>query len=290
MPERDGYIPGVPCWVDTTRPDPRSAVDFYTALFGWDMVDVMTPESGSSYYVARIRGLDVAAIGAVPGGAPTPPAAWSTYVWVQSADETAAKVSKAGGTTLLAPFDAEEAGRMAIFADPEGAVFSVWEPKKHRGTAVVNEPGSVTFNGLHTRDRAAAKAFYGQVFGWTTLALPGGMEMWTLPGYGDHLALDRPSLREDMASVGAPAGFEDVVASITQISDDDPDLPAHWDVTFAVDDADAAAATATRLGGQVLVPPFDAPWVRMTVLADPEGASFIAAKFVAENSKLALDT
>jgi predicted enzyme related to lactoylglutathione lyase len=90
-----------------------------------------------------------------------------------------------------------------------------------------------------------------------------------------------------MAEVDAPAGFEDVVASITPIPDDQPDVPAHWDVTFAVDDADATAAKATELGGKVIVPPFDAPWVRMTVIADPAGATFIASKFVPENRDLA---
>ena len=61
-----------------------------------------------------------------------------------------------------------------------------------------------------------------------------------------------------MAEVGAPAGFEDVVAAITPIPDSQADLPPHWDVTFAVDDADATAAKAAELGGKVVVPPFDA--------------------------------
>jgi uncharacterized protein len=58
-------------------------------------------------------------------------------------------------------------------------------------------------------------------------------------------------------------------------------------VTFAVDDADATAAKATELGGRVIVPPFDAPWVRMTVIGDPQGATFIASKYVPENRDLA---
>jgi predicted enzyme related to lactoylglutathione lyase len=86
--------------------------------------------------------------------------------------------------------------------------------------------------------------------------------------------------------MGAPAGFEDVVAGITVISDDQPDTPAHWGVTFAVDDADEAARKAGELGGEVVVPPFDAPWVRMTVLKDPQGATFTASKFVPENKDL----
>jgi len=45
MPERDGYIPGVPCWIDTSQPDPEAAVGFYTDLFGWEFEDVMPPDS-----------------------------------------------------------------------------------------------------------------------------------------------------------------------------------------------------------------------------------------------------
>ena len=89
-----------------------------------------------------------------------------------------------------------------------------------------------------------------------------------------------------MAQAGAPERFEDVVATINPIPDDQPDAPAHWSVTFAVADADAAAARATELGGTVIVPPFDAPWVRMTVLADPQGATFIASRFTPENKDL----
>jgi predicted enzyme related to lactoylglutathione lyase len=285
MPERDRYIPGVPCWVDTSQPDPEAAVAFYSRLFGWELVNVMPPESEAKYFVARIRGGDVAAIGSLPAGAP-PMATWNTYIWVENADETASRVVEAGGSTLMEPFDAEDAGRMAVLADPEGAVFCIWEARQHRGAAIVNEAGSVNFNGLHTRDIARAKSFYGKVFGWTTLSIPGG-EMWTLPGYGDHLAVDRPSLRGDMAAVGAPAGFEDVVATIAEIPGEQPDTPPHWDVTFAVEDADAIAETAAELGGTVLVAPFDAPWVRMTVIADPQGASFIASKFVPDNKELA---
>jgi hypothetical protein len=110
--------------------------------------------------------------------------------------------------------------------------------------------------------------------------------MWALPGYGDHLERDNPDLRKQMAGAGAPEGFEDVVATINPIADDQPDTPAHWSVTFAVDDADATAAKATELGGKVIVPPFDAPWVRMTVISDPQGATFIASKFVPENKDL----
>ena len=240
MPERDGYIPGVPCWVDTSQPDPEAAVDFYSGLFGWEFEDVMPPGSEGKYFIARLHGGDVAAVGSIPEAAP-PIASWNTYVWVDSADETASKVRDAGGGVVTEPFDVMDAGRMAVFTDPEGAAFCVWQAKEHKGARVVNESGSLNFNGLNTRDVEGAKSFYGSVFGWETLALEGGAEMWTLPGYGDHLEREDPDLRKRVAEVGGPAGFEDVVASINPIADDQPDVPAHWSVTFAVDDADATA-------------------------------------------------
>jgi uncharacterized protein len=286
MPERDGYIPGVPCWVDTSQPDPEAAVSFYSGLFGWDFEDVMPPGAPGKYFSARIRGGAVAGVGSIPEGAPRM-AMWNTYVWVDSADETASKVADAGGKALIEPFDIMDQGRMAVFADPEGAAFCVWQAKEHRGAHIVNEHGSLNFNGLNTRDAEGAKAFYGSVFGWQTLTLPGGVEMWTLPGYGDHLEERTPGLRKQIAEVGGPPGFEDVVASINPIPDDQPDTPPHWSVTFAVDDADAIASKAGELGGKVVVPPFDAPWTRMTVVADPQGATFIASKYVQENRDLA---
>jgi predicted enzyme related to lactoylglutathione lyase len=292
MPERDGYIPGVPCWVDTSQPDPDAAVDFYRGLLGWEFEDVMPPGSEGRYFIARLRrslfdgrGRDVAAVRSIPEAAPST-AMWNTYVWVDSADEAASKVRDAGGGVVMQPFDVMDAGRMAVFTDPEGAAFWVLEARQHKGARLVNDPGSLNFNGLNTRDVEAARSFYGSVFGWQTLAMGGGAEMWTLPGYGDHLERGNPDLRKQMAEAGAPEGFEDVVASINPIADDQPDTPAHWSVTFAVADADATAAKATELGGQVIVPPFDAPWVRMTVIGDPQGATFIASKFMPENKDL----
>jgi predicted enzyme related to lactoylglutathione lyase len=283
MPERDGYIPGVPCWVDTSQPDPEAGRDFYGGLFGWEFEDAMPPNSSAKYFIGRLNGRDAAAVGSIPESMPEM-ATWNTYIWVDSADETASKVGEAGGSILMEPFDVMGSGRMAVFSDPEGAAFGVWQAKEFEGAGVVNEHGSVNFNVLNTRDTEGAKKFYGSVFGWKTLDV--GAEMWTLPGYGDFLERDDPDIRKRMAETGGPEGFENVVASIVPIGDDQPDTPPHWGVTFGVDDADATAQRATELGGKVIVPPMDAPWVRMTVIADPQGATFTASKYVPENKDL----
>jgi len=281
----DRYIPGVPCWIDTTQPDPDAAAAFYGGLFGWELEDAMPPEAPGRYLMARLGGRDVAAVSSQMEGAP-PVATWNTYVWVADADATAEKVRAAGGTVLSEPFDVMEAGRMAVLADPSGAVFAAWQPGQHRGAEVVNEPGSLNFNDLHTRDVDGARAFYGAVFGWETLGAMGGGFPWALPGYGDFLEARRPGMRAGMKEMGAPDRFEDVVATMRPIPDDQPDMRPHWGVTFAVDDADAIAARAAELGGTVLVAPFDAPWVRIAVIADPQGATFTASRFAPENKNL----
>jgi uncharacterized protein len=300
VPERDGYLPGVPCWVDASEPDPEAAAGFYGGLFGWEFGDAMPPSSEDRYFIAeheapsssifdlsgnRRRGA-VAALRTIPKGV-APRATWNTYFWVDSADDAASKVGEAGGDVVVEPFEFMDACRMAVFTDLEGAAFGVWEAKEHRGARLVNDPGALVFNGLNTRDVEGARSFYGSVFGWGTAAIGEGADGWTLPGYGDWLEREHhPGLRKRMSEAGAPQGFEDVVASIIPIADDQPDTPAHWSVTFAVDDTDATAAKATELGGKVIVPPFDAPWstptytIRMAVIGDPQGATFSASKFL----------
>jgi uncharacterized protein len=284
MLERDGYPVGVPCWVDTAQPDPEAAVRFYSGLFGWEFEDTMPADSPGRYFVARLRGRDVAAVGSQPEGMPT---AWNMYVCVESADETAAKAKDAGGSVLMEPFDVGDSGRMAVLADPEGAAFCVWEARSFKGAQLVNEHATWNFNELNTRDPGRAQTFYRAVFGWeatTIVTGNGGFTMWRRPGYGDFLAERDPALRERQAAGGAPEGFEDAVAWLIPMTDGQfpEDTPAHWSTTFAVDDADTVAEQAEKLGGKVLAPPFDAPWVRMTVLSDPQGAVFTASKFVPE--------
>ncbi|MEV0222340.1 VOC family protein [Streptomyces sp. NPDC050704] len=300
MPQRDGYIPGVPCWVDVSEPDLDAAREFYGGLFGWEFEDVMPPSVAGNYFIARgetvgssifdtsgePRSGDVAAIRSIPQGAP-PTAMWSTYFWVDGADETVSRVREAGGGVVAEPFDFLDACRTAVLTDPEGAAFSVWEAREHKGARLVNDPGAVVFNSLNTRDAEGARSFYGSVFGWRTADIGGRAEGWTLPGYGDWLAREHhPGLRRRLARAGAPEGFEDVVGGVIPIADNQPDTPPQWSVSFATADADATAEKATELGGRVIVPPFDAPWstdtyaIRITVIGDQQGATFTASNFM----------
>jgi uncharacterized protein len=284
--ERDGYPPGVPCWIDTSQPDPEAAVRFYQGLFGWEFTDRMPPGSEGSYYVARLHGMQVAAVGSQPEGSP-PTANWATSIWVESADETAAKAKEAGGSVLAEPFDIFDAGRMAVLSDPTGAVFSLWQAGTHRGAELVNEANTWNWSDLNTRDAQVAKAFYGAVFGWVAeevdLGDLGEATMLRRPGYGDFLEQLEPDIRSRQTEAGAPPGFADAIGWMSKMSPDQfpEDVPSHWSVTFAVEDVDAIAATAERLGGRVLIAPFDAGAARIAVLADPQGAVFNVSKYQA---------
>jgi uncharacterized protein len=275
---RDGYMEGVTCWVDTDLPDPKAGTEFYGGLFGWEFEDRMPPDTPGSYFVAQLRGLDVAGVGSRPAEADWPPA-WNTYIWVASADEAAAKVKTAGGKVVTEPFDIPGAGRMAVLADPQGAAFSVWEAREHKGAQLVNYGDTWNFSGITTTDPEAAIAFYGAVFGWEASEEQDGFRFFRVPGYGDFLERSDPSLRRRLAEDNAPAGFEDATAWLASMDGQPEGTPPSWGVVFAVDDADAKAARATELGGQVLVEPFDAPPVRMAVISDPQGAVFSVSKY-----------
>lgn len=274
MQEREEYPAGVPCYVDTGRKDPEAAMDFYGGLFGWVFEDV-SPD-GQSYYTAKLNGLVVAAVGEQPDMDWAP--VWNTYVRVDDADATVAKVSEAGGKVTMAPFEVGSAGRMAAFDDPAGASLCVWEPGQTRGAQLVNEPGAWVFSTLNTGDADGAESFYGSVFGWKMgPAGDDGSAMVMKPGYQDFLTQKDPELPARLEQFQAPEGFGDVVASMGPVSNG---TPPRWDVTFSVDDADASVKRASELGGEVVVDPFDAPWVRAAVLRDPDGVAFNVSQFV----------
>jgi uncharacterized protein len=267
MSERDGYQPGVPCWVETLQPDAEGATRFYGELFGWEFTGPgsMPGDPPGQYFVARLRGSDVAGIGSPPPEGAPPLPAWITHVSVDSADEAAEKAKSAGGEVVVDAFDALPAGRLAVLSDPAGALFCVWEPRIRKGAQRVNEPGAWSMSILNTRDPEGAKRFYGEVFGWETDTFDMGgadLTLWRVPGYVG-------------GEPGQPVSRE-VVGAMAPMGGDDG--APHWSVDFWVDDADAMADAAAKLGGTVVVPPYDVPGFRQAVLADPQGAVFSVSK------------
>jgi predicted enzyme related to lactoylglutathione lyase len=252
MSQMTTYTPGTPSWVDLGSPDIEASAGFYAGLFGWDVPESENAEQTGGYRQAMKDGQSTAGI--MPLMQEGQPPAWTTYVSVEDADATAARVKEAGGNVLAEQMDVMDLGRMAIFADPTGAVFGIWQPGTFTGAGLVNEPGAITWNELNTRDAGAAKAFYGAVFGWTFEdAAMDGMGTYTTIRVGEN-----------------PAG-----GIFDMNSRDIPEqVPAHWQVYFAVEDTDAVVGLAKQGGGSVMVEPIDIPAGRFAILTDPHGASF----------------
>jgi uncharacterized protein len=247
------HAPGMPAWVDLATTDVAAATRFYCDLFGWTNQVAEEPEAGG-YTTFLLDGKPVAAVGGVMNEGQPP--VWMSYFGSSDADVTTRAVEQAGGKVLAAPFGVMGYGRMAVYADPAGAVFSVWQAGTMAGLEVSGEPGSLSWNELMTRDAAGAKEFYPAVLGWRPRDVTMDQGVYTLWEVGE-----RPA--------GGMMGME---------GDQWGDLPNAWTVYLEVADTHATAARCTELGGSVLVPPTDSPAGTFAALADPQGATFSVIK------------
>ncbi|MFZ2056705.1 MAG: VOC family protein [Acidimicrobiales bacterium] len=250
MPKRTAYAQGTPSWVDLQTTDTDAAKSFYGGLFGWQFDDQPMP-GGPPYSMALKDGEIVA--GLYPQSpdmsARGVPPMWNTYIAVDDADAATEAVQGAGGQVLMPPSDVMDAGRMSLVADPTGASFGLWQARRRVGAALVNEPGTLIWNELLTDDGEAACAFYGEVLGLTSELSDMGGSPYTLFKVGD-----------DMVAGSMPPPMEGI--------------PNHWHVYFAVEDIDAALATARDLGADVVNGPMPTPIGPMATLSDPQGAMF----------------
>jgi predicted enzyme related to lactoylglutathione lyase len=214
------------------------------------------------YTQARIGGLPVAGI----MGEPKPdeiPVGWTTYFATDDVDGTVKRTTDGGGTIMMAPMDVMDQGRMAVAADPQGAVFGLWQAGKHFGSALVNEPGTICWNEVMTPDLAATRRFYSAVFGygWEDVDTgPGG------PGYATFAVGGRQVGGAMQLDPGQAGG-----------------APPSWMADFAVADTDATVETARRLGGGVSVPATDSSYGRFAILRDPQGGTFAIIRLADES-------
>jgi len=242
------YEPGTPSWVDVSAKDVKATAGFYTGLFGWEFNDA-GPDAGG-YGMFSVGGKLVAGIG--PIQMEGQPSVWTTYVSTDNADDAVARMTAAGGTVFVPPMDVMEAGRMAVLADPTGAVIALWQPNQMKGADVVNDPGPFCWNELMTRDTESASAFYEKAFGWKADTAAFGDTTYTQFKLNDRS-----------------------IAGMMPMGDNFPaEVPANWLVYFTVADCDAAVAAAQKAGGNVATPAMDIEIGRFAVLTDPNGAVF----------------
>jgi predicted enzyme related to lactoylglutathione lyase len=245
MPTRDTPWPnGTPCWVDYGAADLDAAKKFYADLLGWDYTEGNEEEYGG-YINALKDGRQVAGLG--PRMNPTDPVAWTTYFATDDSEAAVGRIKDAGGTVVVEPMEVAPYGTMTIALDPQGNMFGLWQAAEHTGVNVFNEPGSLTWNEAAVDDPDAARAFYGQVFGFRFDEVPGA------GGYTTFATEDRP--------LGGLGGHQ-------------PGSPTGWLTCFSVASTDAAVAAVEAGGGRVTTAPMDTEFGRFAVVEDPWGAPF----------------
>jgi len=258
MPETDvahsiTHKPGFFNWVDVATTDTAAGLDFYHKLFGWTSQDIPTgPDS-----VYTMLSLDGKLAGALHKLDPERqkqgvPPHWLLYVASDNCDATVSKIKANGGSVHAEPFDVMDAGRMAVVADPNGAIFAIWQAKAHSGAGIVNEVGSMSWHELMSTDTAKAVAFYTTVFGWTTQIKHMGGFDYTVFLIGEKNVGGMMPMPAEMKGV-----------------------PSNWTVYFTVADCDASVKKVTAIGGKIVAPAMAIPGLgKFAIVSDGQGAKF----------------
>ncbi|GJM44500.1 MAG: putative glyoxylase CFP32 [Gemmatimonadota bacterium] len=118
----------------------------------------------------------------------------------------------------------------------------------------VKAPGTFCWSEVCTADLAAAKEFYGGLFGWTTKDNTAGPGIYSLLHLGNEQVGGMYELVEQQKEMG---------------------VPPHWLGYVLVEDVNEATERAQSLGGTVVMGPMDVMEMgRMALLQDPTGAVF----------------
>lgn len=241
-----------PAWVELATDDPAAARDFYTKLFGWDISVSEDPQYGG-YAMARLDGGDGDVAGITAKMMPQAPTAWSLYIETDDAAALGDRVQAAGGSVIAPAFDVGDMGRMAVFADPTGAVISAWQAGSAR-TFRTGDVGAFGWAEVNARGIDRAVEFYRTVFGWQAETSPMG------EGQPDYTTFS--------------ADGEQVAGGMEMASEVPAEVPSYWMVYFNVADVDAAFERAIDLGAAEVFAPSDMPGGRFAIVNDPQGAMF----------------
>jgi len=251
MPEVTGYAAGEFCWIELGTSDLEAATAYYTTLFGWTIEDRPAGEGGT-YRTCRAEGKKALGLYELVDGPPISDApAWNAYVCVDDVDQSVKVAEALGGDVFLAPIDVSDSGRMAFVTDPTGGRFGLWQAGATFGAEVTNDPGSLTWAELQTKDPVAARSFYSELFAWESETQDVGGTIYT--------------------SFKSGEGY---MAGCVGIPETEDAAPA-WLVYLESDDVDGLVQKSVEMGGETLVPAQDVPDAgRFAILQDPQGASF----------------
>jgi len=242
-----GY--GAFCWNQLNTPDLAASKAFYEGLFGWKIVEESM--GGMPMHVIFSGTTMVGDIMVMPAEVKTP-SHWLSYVWVKDIEEVVAKAKACGAAIFVPVTEIPEVGRIAVFADPKGAILGVYATDKEPGSPQPIGPGTFCWYECMSRDIETEKAFYADLFGWTSAAQP--ME----GGFVYHLQ---------------NRGSDQVAGMMAMDGEGWEGIPDHWTAYVAVPDIETTVAKVKPLGGTVCVPVTDIQIGRFAVIQDAVGAT-----------------
>jgi predicted enzyme related to lactoylglutathione lyase len=253
MSTRERAPIGSPCWTDLWTSDVEGSRTFYREVFGWEALEP-NPEFGG-YFMFTRQGVPVA--GGMGDMGPEMPAnnTWKIFLNTDDITETL-KAAEAEGAQILSPAMAvADLGTQAVLIDPTGAQLGAWQPGTFPGFTVLGEHGAPSWFELHTRDHAAAVAFYRSVFHWEINSVADSDEF-------RYSTMREPGGDDELAGIMDAAAFLPT------------GVPSSWSVYWEVDDPEATVAKVKDLGGSVVQDIEDTPYGRLATVTDPSGAIF----------------
>jgi predicted enzyme related to lactoylglutathione lyase len=223
-------------WHELVAADVERAEVFYAELFHWTLRvwrpgvhDYAMIHSAGSDHGGFLRQDDVPH--------------WLAYVEVPDADAVAARAEELGGRIAGGPVELPGVGRYVVVADPQGAEIAAIAVEEQGAPPA----GVFVWDELLTEDPAAAREFYGRLFGWTVAAASASYSYFRATG-----------------------------ARIAGLQRKTPESPCScWLSYLHADDVAAAVERAERLGAVATLPPTEVAGIGgVAVLIDPVGAPF----------------
>lgn len=240
---------GAVTWVDLGTTDVDRSKQFYGAVFGWEYNEFETEEG--SYFTALIGGEPAGGLMAQSAEQQQMGMAsvWTVFFGSADIDGDVRRVADAGGSVIREPFEIPGGDRIAVVADPTGAVFALTTfGSVEAGRLQWDQPGAVRWVECQSRDLEASRPFYERFFGWES------------EKKGDYIVFEHDG-RQVAGLMAMPEGVPD-------------EVPSYWFTYWRVDGLDEAVERVVEAGGTSITTTMAIDEGRFSVAEDLTGAVF----------------
>jgi len=233
-------------WYELLTNDTKAALAFYTEVMGWK-----TQAFDHEYTMFVTAQGATGGVGVLPEQAKQmgAPPYWQGNFIVDNVDATVAKVKELGGKVLHVEA-VPTVGKLAVIADPQGAVIAIITPANEMAAHDTSKAGEFQWHELYTTDNEAAFNFYSAIAGWQKI------DTYDMGPMGKYILWGR-----DGKTLGGMMTMKEV--------------PPGWLYYVTTPDLEGTLARATAKGAKVINGPMDVPGgQRIVQLKDPQGAHF----------------